>query len=131
MDTLHLNDSNVKMVAHRGLSGLETENTCAAFVAAGNRSYYGIETDIRRTADGKFILFHDNDTKRVGMDELVIEKTTFDTLRALRLCDKDGTKTRKDLGLATLEEYISICRKYDKVSVLESKEPISLRNWSK
>ncbi|MBE5782081.1 MAG: hypothetical protein E7329_02050 [Clostridiales bacterium] len=121
MDTLHLNDSNVKMVAHRGLSGLETENTCAAFVAAGNRSYYGIETDIRRTADGKFILFHDNDTKRVGMDELVIEKTTFDTLRALRLCDKDGTKTRKDLGLATLEEYISICRKYDKVSVLEIK----------
>jgi len=121
MDTLHLNDSNVKMVAHRGLSGLETENTCAAFVAAGNRSYYGIETDIRRTADGRFILFHDNDTKRVGMDELVIEKTTFDTLRALRLCDKDGTKTRKDLGLATLEEYISICRKYDKVSVLEIK----------
>jgi len=121
MDTLHLNASQVKMVAHRGLSGLETENTCAAFVAAGNRSYYGIETDIRRTADGKFILFHDNDTKRVGMDELVIEKTTFDTLRALRLCDKDGTKTRKDLGLATLEEYISICRKYDKVSVLEIK----------
>lgn len=121
MDTLHLNDSKVKMVAHRGLSGLETENTCAAFVAAGNRSYYGIETDIRRTADGKFILFHDNDTRRVGQDELVIEKTTFDTLRALRLCDKDGTKTRKDLGLATLEEYISICRKYDKVSVLEIK----------
>ena len=121
MDTLHLNDSKVKMVAHRGLSGLEAENTCAAFVAAGNRSYYGIETDIRRTADGKFILFHDGDTKRMGQDELAIEKTTFETLRALRLCDKDGTKGRYDLHLATLEEYISICRKYDKVSVLEIK----------
>ena len=27
-------NSTVRMVAHRGVSGLETENTCAAFVAA-------------------------------------------------------------------------------------------------
>ena len=35
---------NTKMVAHRGLSGIETENTAAAFVAAGNRGYWGSET---------------------------------------------------------------------------------------
>ena len=46
---------NTKMVAHRGVSGLETENTCAAFIAAGNRTYFGVETDIYRTADGKFV----------------------------------------------------------------------------
>ena len=34
------------MVAHRGVSGLERENTCPAFVAAGVKSYWGIETDI-------------------------------------------------------------------------------------
>lgn len=121
MDTLHLNSSQVKMVAHRGLSGIETENTCSAFVAAGNRSYHGIETDIYRTADGKFVLFHDNNTKRIGMDELVIEKTSFNTLRSLQLCEKDGTRSRKDLCIATLEEYILICKKYGKVSVLELK----------
>lgn len=54
MDTLHLNAPQVKMVAHRGMSGLELENTCSAFVAAGNRSYYGIETDVHRTSDGHF-----------------------------------------------------------------------------
>ena len=37
-DTLKLRDSRVKMIAHRGVSGLERENTAAAFVAAGNRS---------------------------------------------------------------------------------------------
>jgi glycerophosphoryl diester phosphodiesterase len=29
------NKGNIKMIAHRGLSGLEKENTCPAFVAAG------------------------------------------------------------------------------------------------
>ena len=55
-DTLHLADPKPRMVAHRGTSGLELENTNSAFVAAGNRSYFGIETDVHRTADGQFIL---------------------------------------------------------------------------
>lgn len=43
------NKGNAKFVAHRGVSGLECENTAAAFIAAGNRTYYGTETDIYRT----------------------------------------------------------------------------------
>jgi len=42
----------VKLIAHRGFNRYETENTCAAFVAAGNRSHFGIETDIHVTATG-------------------------------------------------------------------------------
>ena len=88
MNTIKLNTAgtNVKMVAHRGLSGLETENTNAAFVAAGNReSYFGIETDIHRTLDGKYIIFHDDNTKRMAKDSMIVEETTFDTLRSLHL----------------------------------------------
>ena len=40
-----------RMIAHRGASCLECENTAAAFIAAGNRSYWGMETDIFRTID--------------------------------------------------------------------------------
>ena len=46
MDTIKFDKKKTVMIAHRGLSGIETENTNSAFVAAGNRSYYGIETDI-------------------------------------------------------------------------------------
>ena len=120
-DTIRLNAPNVKMVAHRGLSGIELENTASAFVAAGNRSYYGIETDVHRTIDGKYICFHDDNTKRVGGDEMIVEKTTFETLRSIRLVDKDGQKGRKDLIMPSLAEYISICRKYEKEAVLELK----------
>ena len=50
MDTIKINRGNTRMIAHRGVSGLETENSIPAFVAAGNRSYYGVETvDVLRT----------------------------------------------------------------------------------
>lgn len=120
-DTRRLNNPNIKMVAHRGLSGLEMENTLPAFVAAGNRSYFGIETDVHRTADGKFVVIHDDNTKRVGIDCLEVENTTFETLRSLHLIDKDGKRGRIDLRIPTLQEYIQVCKKYGKVSVLELK----------
>ena len=121
MDTLHLAAPKPRMIAHRGLSGIEMENTCSAFVAAGNRSYFGIETDVHVTEDGQFIIIHDDTTKRVGLDDLSVEKSTFETLRSLRLCDRDGKRGRKDLVLPSLLEYTQICKKYEKVSVLELK----------
>ena len=40
MDTVKITNKNgVKIVAHRGASALERENTCASFLAAGNRTY--------------------------------------------------------------------------------------------
>lgn len=121
MNTLHLNSPKPKIIAHRGLSGLELENTASAFVAAGNRSYFGIETDVHRSADSQYIIIHDDDTERVALDRLIVEETTFETLRSLRLCDKDGKRGRKDLILPSLQEYIQICKKYEKISILELK----------
>ena len=119
-DTIRLGAPGMRMIAHRGLSGLERENTCAAFVAAGNRSYFGVETDIHRTADGKYIVIHDDDTKRVAGVELSVEGSDFDTLRAVHMTDKQGFP-RADLVFPSLEEYVQICRQYDKICVLEIK----------
>ena len=124
MDTIKLiNKGSTKMVAHRGVSGLERENTMPAFVAAGNRSYYGIETDIHVTSDGRFIVFHDNTTGRLADVDVNVEKQTFDALRAIELNDRDGSK-RIDLRMPALEEYINICKKYEKIAVLELKNPM-------
>jgi len=121
MNTIKITKKNCQLVAHRGCSGLEKENTNAAFVAAGNRSYFGIETDIHSTVDGKYVLFHDDTTKRVGLDNMVVEESTYDTLRSIILTDKDGVRGRTDLRMPALEEYIGICKKYEKVAVLELK----------
>ena len=123
MDTVKIKKGTTQMVAHRGVSGLELENTCAAFVAAGNRSYCGVETDVHVTADGQFIIIHDDNTGRVATEAMVVEQTDYETLRALRLKQKDGM-LRTDLRLPSLEEYLSICKYYDKVCVLELKNPM-------
>lgn len=121
MNTVKVNNKNVKMVAHRGVSGLECENTNAAFVAAGNRSYFGIETDVHVTADGKFIIIHDDNTERVANGSLDIEKSNYKDLKNLKLYDTIDKRLRSDLVLPDLTDYIRICKKYEKVAVLELK----------
>lgn len=122
MNTVKIKDKGtVQMIAHQGLSGIERGNTAAAFVAAGNRSYFGIETDIHQTADGKFIIIHDDNTRGVSGCDYVVEQTDFNSLRSLTLFGRNGEKKRGDLILPTLEEYIFICKTYGKSAVLELK----------
>ena len=115
-----IDNGGVKMIAHRGLSGLKLENTVEAFEAAGVHSYYGIETDVRVTADGKFIISHDDNLARItGVDKKVAE-TSFDELRALRFNDPYGDG-EEFYRLPTLEEYYDVCKRYNKQAVLELK----------
>lgn len=125
MNTIEFEKKNVQVIAHRGLSGIEKENTNSAFVAAGNRSYFGIETDVRRTADGKYVLNHDGHFKRVAGENLVVAESSLALVQSVVLCDLDGTKDRIDLRPATLENYIAICKKYEKKCVLELKDAVS------
>lgn len=133
MDTTKINRRSTRIIAHRGLSGLETENSIPAFVAAGNRSYYGIETDTHVTKDGKFVIMHDDLTGRVARDDVHVEEASYELLRKIGLKDicseaKDDSmmlQDRQDLVIPNLREYITICRKYEKVCILELKNEFS------
>ena len=48
-----------RIIAHRGASGAEPENTVAAFRRAGEMGADGIELDVRRTADDRLVVHHD------------------------------------------------------------------------
>lgn len=127
MDTIKIEKGSVKMIAHRGVSGLERENTNPAFVAAGNRSYFGVETDVHKTADGRYIIIHDETTSRVtrGAVNINVEESPYDAVRDLVLPDKDGSTVRQDIRVPLLGEYVHICKKYDKTCVLELKNAFS------
>lgn len=127
MDTIKIERGSVKMVAHRGVSGLERENTVPAFLAAGNRSYFGVETDIHRTADGRYVVIHDETTSRVtrGAVNINVEENPYDAVKDIVLPDKDGSTMRQDIRIPLLGEYIHICKKYDKTCVLELKNAFS------
>ena len=120
METLKLKyHGNTKMIAHRGLSGLYLENTMSAFKAAGKESYFGIESDTHVTKDGKFVIFHDDTTRRLSKINLTIENTDYRTLRMLPI---------KLHRIPSLDEYITCCKNYEKVAVLELKNPMEKQN---
>lgn len=125
-NTILIDKKLAKMVAHRGLSGLEAENTCAAFVAAGNHSYYGIETDVHVTADGQFVVIHDDNTARVSDLALSVDHSTREELSKVQLYSnvRAQAPTRQDLVIPDLADYIRICQFYGKIPVLELKNRI-------
>lgn len=125
MNTIKIDKTRVKMIAHRGLSGLETENTAAAFVAAGNRSYFGIETDVHVTKDNKIAVIHDAQTNRISGVDMNVEESSLEELQSIPLYNKGVGLYRTDLRIPSLADYISICKRYEKKAVLELKNIMS------
>lgn len=123
MNTVKIDSNKAKIIAHRGLSGIERENTCPAFLAAANRSYYGIETDVHTTKDGKFVIIHDETLERVSLGKHTtnVEESDFSEVSDVILPDLDGTTVRRDIRIPLLCEYVKICQKYEKICVLEIK----------
>lgn len=73
-------------IAHRGLwrAGLRPENSLAAFEAACGGGY-GIELDVRLTADGEAVVFHDDGLERLTAQSGLVEERTLAELLALTL----------------------------------------------
>lgn len=118
--TIKIDDAGGTLfIAHRGLSELYTENSEAAFTAAGECDYFGIETDIHRTADGAYVTIHDATTRRVSDRSLTVRETPLALLREARLKPRYGRTD--ELRIPTLEAYISICKRYEKTAVIELK----------
>lgn len=72
-----------EVIAHRGESADAPENTLAAFRLAWERGAPAIELDVHLTRDGKLIVSHDADVKRITGDPRVIKLSTLEELRTL------------------------------------------------
>ena len=78
-------EKNGKLYAHRGLHGNGVpENSLEAFRLACENGY-GMELDLRVTADDKLCVFHDGTLKRMCGVEGKVEEKTVSELRELRL----------------------------------------------
>src|SRR5712691_860105 len=78
------------VVAHRGASAVETENTIAAFEAAIVAGADAVELDVRMTADHVAIVMHDPDVSRTTDGSGLVRDLALADLRHLRIGLRGG-----------------------------------------
>lgn len=93
--------------AHRGASGYEFENSCAAFQKAVELGADFFETDVRETADGHLILHHDATVDRTTLGTGKIKNLTLQQIKALKLKNGEEIPTVKEV-LARFGDKIRI-----------------------
>jgi glycerophosphoryl diester phosphodiesterase len=80
------------VVAHRGASVEQPENTIEAFEAAIDAGADAVEFDVRMTADGHAVVMHDPDVSRTTDGHGLVSEMTLEEIRTL--------------GIPTLEETL-------------------------
>ena len=105
-DDLFPKEYTTEVIAHRGGGDLSTENTVESIRAAIEAGATASEIDVQRTADGHYVIFHDNTLKRLCNDSRTIQELTLEEVKKLRITAPDGHQVR----IATLEEILNTAK---------------------
>ncbi len=98
-------------VGHRGARAYEIENTLESFQKAIELGVNAIELDVRKSKDGKLVIIHDDNLKKVFGKDVFVNQATLKEL-------KQSTENK----IPTLEEALkTIGRKVEKI-LIELKE---------
>jgi glycerophosphoryl diester phosphodiesterase len=80
---LKIISSIMKIIAHRGASGYEPENTLASFRKAIQLGADMVEFDVHALPTGEVVLIHDHRLNRTTNGRGYVLKQSFDELRSL------------------------------------------------
>lgn len=101
-----LRASAVEIIAHRGASFDAPENTLSAMKLAWEQNADAIELDLWLSKDGRIVVFHDADAKRIGGDPRKIAALTWEEVQKL---DVGSWKNARFKGerIPTLESILA------------------------
>lgn len=103
---------------HRGARGLVVESTLASFLAAFEVGATGVELDVRLTADGHVVVWHDptlqadkcvptgEDLIGARVDDLTLEQVRSVDVGSLPLAGFPGQRTAPGSRILTLDELL-------------------------
>ncbi len=92
---------NVFIIAHRGGSS-SFENSISSFLGAQEMNVDAVECDVHSTKDGKLVISHDPDLKRIAGIDRKINEMSYEEISMIRL--PNGEK------IPTLDELLEIMK---------------------
>lgn len=108
-----LTSDDCGFVAHRGLSDKAPENTVPAFeLAAKEKGYSAIETDIWETTDGEFVLLHNQSLLDMCGVDKNIDALSLAQVKSYTIKSGSNISKYPNLKIPTLEEYLQVLAKY-------------------
>lgn len=111
-DYLLSRERGCAVVVHRGLWEDAPENSLLAVERAISVGHRVVEIDVRRTADGRLVLLHDETFTRTADDDRTPETMALSEVAGLRLRNRDGGPANPVTGetVPTLEALFALTR---------------------
>ncbi|MFF2793672.1 glycerophosphoryl diester phosphodiesterase membrane domain-containing protein [Lysinibacillus xylanilyticus] len=105
-----------KIIAHRGYTEGNVENTISGLVSAASAGADLIEADIQQTVDGEFVVFHDRTLRRLTGKNGVIANMTLGELKTLTI-HANGFNDK----ISSLDDFIEIAKALNVSLLIELK----------
>jgi glycerophosphoryl diester phosphodiesterase len=106
------------VLGHRGYRARYPENTLLAFREAISAGADGVECDVQKTADGQYVVIHDDTTDRVTGSRGDVGRMSFDELRALDFGSGESIPLLDDfLALLPGDAYLDLELKEETLTV--------------
>ncbi len=119
----NVSTEGVNLIAHRGFSAIAPENSVAAFICAGEQGgFYAAECDIQLTADGYWIVNHNDTIDKMTDGEGRIDEMLLYDIQEYTIDNGHYVKDYPNQKLITLEKYLEICAEFKLTPQIEIKE---------
>lgn len=109
------------LTAHRGLSAIAPENTCAAIEEAGKAGFYSAEFDIRPTKDGVWVIMHDETLDRTTNATGNVSDYAYEQLLEFDIDSGNGIEKYSGIKIEKFEDALAVCEKYGMRATVEIK----------
>ncbi|MFA7127438.1 MAG: glycerophosphodiester phosphodiesterase family protein [Bacilli bacterium] len=116
----------IKWVGHRGFRGPFAQNTVPAFIEGAKQGCFALECDVRISIDDVYYISHDDvfldylftDPNLIGK---LMSSYPWTELKAFELQGRFNESLYRGFHLASLEEYLTICKSYQIGAIIELK----------
>lgn len=111
--TTSTEDTQVRLINHRGYSAEAPENTMPAYALSVRKGYEYVETDVQFTKDNVPVLIHDTTIDRTSNGTGKVANLTYKQLQNYDFSYKSNSTERwagyEGTKIATFEEFIAFC----------------------